>query len=86
MNFYIQFARCQQGQSDALALRRKRKDVSAEALAKAGQGLLKLQRALSLLGSNLASVGVLRPAAVNATGSLELGIDLGMMRYVPSVN
>ena len=43
-------------------------------------GFLKFQRALSLLGSNLASVGVLRPAAVRATGSLESGTDLGMMR------
>ena len=40
-------------------------------------GFLKFQRALSLLGSNLASVGVLRPTAVRAMGSLELGIDLG---------
>lgn len=43
-------------------------------------GFLKFQRALSLLGSNLASVGVLPPTAVRAMGSLELGIDLGMMR------
>lgn len=50
------------------------------------QGLLKLQRALSLLGSNLASAGVLRPTAVSATCSLELGTDLGIIRYVPSIN
>jgi hypothetical protein len=44
------------------------------------QGLLKFQRALSLPGSNLASVGVLRPTAVRAMGSLQSGTDLGMMR------
>lgn len=43
-------------------------------------GLLKFQRALSVLGSNFSSVGVLWPKAVRAMGSL------GMMRYVPSVN
>ncbi len=43
-------------------------------------GVLKFQRALSLLGSNLASVGVLPPTAVRARGSLELGTALGMMR------
>ena len=43
-------------------------------------GFLKFQRALSLLGSNLASVGVLSPTAVRAMGSLELGTALGMMR------
>jgi hypothetical protein len=43
-------------------------------------GFFKLQRALSLLGSNPASVGVLRPTAVSAMGFLESGIDLGMMR------
>src|ERR1035437_8624137 len=49
-------------------------------------GCLKFQRALSLLGSNLASVGVLAPTAVRTTCSVEFGTDLGMMRYVPSVN
>jgi hypothetical protein len=43
-------------------------------------GVLKFQRALSLLGSNLVSVGVLPPTAVRARGSLELGTALGMMR------
>ena len=38
------------------------------------------QRDLSLLGSNLANVGVLWPTAVRANGSLELGTALSMMR------
>ena len=50
------------------------------------QGVLKFQRALSLLGSNFASVGVLRPTAVSANGSLELGTTLGMMlANIPAV-
>src|ERR1035437_10444188 len=49
-------------------------------------GFLKSQRALSVVGSNLASVGVLAATAVRTTGPLEFGTDLGMMRYVPSVN
>jgi hypothetical protein len=40
-----------------------------------GQGVLKFQRALSLLGSNLTSEGVLLPTAVKAKGK-----DFGMMR------
>ncbi len=43
-------------------------------------GVLKFQRDLSLLGSNLASVGVLAPTAVRARGSVESGTTLGMMR------
>ncbi len=43
-------------------------------------GFLKFQRPLSLLGSNLAKVGVLAPIAVKTRGSLDLSIDLGMMR------
>jgi hypothetical protein len=49
-------------------------------------GFLKVQRPFSLFGSNLASVGVLAPTAIKATGSVEFGTALGMMRYVPSVN
>ena len=40
----------------------------------------KFQRPLSLLESNLASVGVLLPIAVSASGSFESGTTLGMMR------
>ena len=43
-------------------------------------GAVKFQRALSLVGSNFASVGVLRPTAVSASISRELGTALGMMR------
>lgn len=44
------------------------------------QGALKVQRPLSLMGSNLASVGVLPPTAVKARGSVELGTTFGMIR------
>lgn len=44
------------------------------------QGFLKFHRGLSLVGSSLASVAVLRPTAVRTMGTLEPGIDLGMMR------
>jgi hypothetical protein len=36
-------------------------------------GVLRFQRAFSLLESNLVSVGVLPPTTVRASGSLELG-------------
>ena len=45
-----------------------------------GYGVLKFQRALSFLGSNLASVGVLLPTAVRARDSSELGTAFGMIR------
>ena len=49
-------------------------------------GFLKVQRALSLAGLNFVNVGVPAPMALRATGSMELGTALGMIRYVPSVN
>src|ERR1039457_2555379 len=39
-------------------------------------GVLKFQRDLSLLGSNLTSAGVLAPIALRTTGSLGLGMTL----------
>ena len=40
-------------------------------------GILKFQRDLSLLGSNLTSAGVLLPIALRTTGWLGLGMTLG---------
>ena len=50
------------------------------------QGVFKYQRCLSLPASNLESVAKLPPMAEIANSSLEFGIALGMMRYVPSVS
>ena len=43
-------------------------------------GLLKVQRDLSLVGSNFANVEVLMPAAVKTRGSFEFGVSFGMIR------
>src|SRR5690554_6667041 len=47
---------------------------------------LKFHLQLSLFISKGASVGVLSPMDTKAYFSFELGITLGIMRYVPSVN
>ena len=60
--------------------RRGSRLVVRHLLAWSDQGLRKFQRAVSLLGSNRMSAGVLAPTAERATGWLELSIALAMMR------
>jgi len=47
-------------------------------------GVFKIQRCLSLSASKLSSVAKLLLIAERAMDCLEFGIDLGMMRHVPS--